>query len=123
MIKCLPGFPDNVIAVICQGHVTRADYETVLIPRVEQALEQYEKVRLYYQIDTDFSGFDPGAMWADTKVGMAHLHRWERMAVVTDVDWIKNAMKYFGFLFPVEMKTFPIAEIPMARDWILNGQD
>ncbi len=73
MIEALPNFPDNVIAFSCTGQVTRADYEEVLVPTVEAALQAHQKVRLYYQIGADFTGIDPGAMWEDFKVGVEHL--------------------------------------------------
>ena len=118
MIEVLPKFPDNVVAVACSGHVTRKDYETVLVPYVEDALKRHEKVRLYYQIASDFDAIDPGAVWEDFKVGMGHLLRWERIAVVTDVDWIRHTMRAFSFLVPGEMKLFSVAEMKTARDWI-----
>lgn len=37
-----------------------------------------------------FSGIDAGAAWEDTKIGVEHLTRWERIAVVTDFDWMKH---------------------------------
>jgi hypothetical protein len=119
MIETLSDFPDNVVALKCKGHVTTADYKDVLEPAVEKALGAHEKVRLYYQIDTDFSGIDPGAMWEDFRVGMGHLLRWERIAVVTDVDWIRHTMSAFSFLMPAELKVFPVAEASKARDWIV----
>ncbi len=118
MIETLDGFPQNVVAVACKGHVTRADYETVLIPTVEQALKQHDKIRLYYQIGTDFEGIDPGAVWEDFKVGMEHLSRWERAAVVTDVEWIGTTMKVFGFILPIEIRLFPLSQAAEARDWV-----
>ena len=39
-------------------------------------------------------------MWEDFKVGMAHLLRWERITVVTDVDWIRTTVRALGFLMP-----------------------
>src|SRR5208282_4161731 len=93
MIEALNGFPTKVLAFACKGHVTKRDYETVLIPAVEEALKQKSKVRLYYQIDPDFSGIEPGAVWDDFKVGMEHVLRWERIAVVTDVDWIRYTIR------------------------------
>ena len=39
VIEALKDFPDNVIAVACHGHVTKADYETVVIPDIEDKLE------------------------------------------------------------------------------------
>jgi hypothetical protein len=118
MIEALGNFPENVIAFACKGHVTRADYETILIPAVEKALGRHDKIRLYYQIDSEFEGIDPGAVWEDFKTGVEHLTRWERIAVVTDVDWIRHTMRIFSFLMPGEMKVFPTSEIATARDWI-----
>ena len=122
MIEALSGFPDDIVAVACKGHVTRHDYETVLIPTVEKALKQHDKVRLYYQIDTDFEGIDPGAVWEDFWVGVEHLTRWSRIAVVTDVDWIRHTMSVFSFLMPGDMKIFPTSEKAKARDWIVAGE-
>ena len=119
MIEQLHGFPDNVLAFLCQGHVTKQDYDTVLVPAVMRMLERHAKVRLYYEIAGDFSDIEPGAIWEDFKVGMEHLTRWERMAVVTDVDWIKHTMQFFGFMMPGEMKIFPRSEATQARAWIV----
>ena len=118
MIELHKDFPDNVIAVSCRGHITREDYDTVLIPEVEAKLATHPKLRLYYEIGSDFEGIDPGAIWSDFKVGMEHLTRWERMAVVTDVDWIKHTMRFFSFLVPGEMRFYPVAEAEEARRWI-----
>ncbi|MEZ5830527.1 MAG: STAS/SEC14 domain-containing protein [Dongiaceae bacterium] len=121
MIEKLEGFPSNVVAFACKGQVTQRDYERVLIPAVEQALKQHEKVRIYYQIGADFSGIDPGAMWQDFKVGMGHLLRWERIAVVTEVEWIRHTMNIFSFLVPGEVRTFHSDQAAEARDWIVGG--
>lgn len=118
MIEILPDFPESIVAFACKGHVTRRGYETVLVPHVEQALRRHKKIRLYYYIGSEFDGIDSGAVWEDFKVGMEHLLRWERVAVVTDVDWIRRTMKLFGFLIPGEMKVFPTSETSQARDWI-----
>ncbi len=119
MITSLTGFPDNIVALECKGHVTRRDYEAVLVPAVETALERHDKVRLYYLIGSDFAGFDPGAVWQDFKVGIEHLLRWERIAVVTDVGWIRHSIVAFGFLIPGDVRVFPTSDASGARDWIV----
>ncbi len=58
MIEPLKGFPANIVAFACRGHVTKSDYETVLIPTVEKTLQQHEKLRVYYEIGPDFPGID-----------------------------------------------------------------
>lgn len=120
MIETLPDFPDNIIAVACRGHVTASDYDTVLVPRVAQALKRHDTVRLYYQVGDDFAGIDPNAVWKDFKVGVEHLLRWERMAIVTDIEWIRHTMRAFSFLLPGEVKIFPTADISKAREWIIG---
>jgi SpoIIAA-like len=118
MIESLSGFPANIVALACHGHVTRKDYDTVLVPIVEKALKQHDKIRLYYQIGGDFEAIDPGAVWEDFKVGVEHLTRWERIAVVTDIAWIRHTMQAFTFLMPGEMRIFPTSDMAKARDWI-----
>lgn len=121
MIQALSGFPPMVMAFVCDGQVTRQDYETVLMPAVEHALTYHEKVRLYYQIDPGFSGMELGAMWDDFKVGMEHLFRWDRIAVVTDVEWIRYTFNAFSFVIPCTAKVFRPEETPAAKEWILEG--
>jgi SpoIIAA-like len=121
MIELLQGFPKSVVALKCRGHVTKADYESVLIPTVKKALKENDKVRLYYEIGHDFEGIDPGAVWEDFKVGMEHFTRWERIAVVTDVDWIKHTMGIFRFVMPGDMKVFPTTSAAEARAWIKSA--
>ena len=43
VIEVLKDFPDNVTAIVCHGHVTKSDYETVLIPDVEDRLKRHKK--------------------------------------------------------------------------------
>jgi hypothetical protein len=118
MIETLTGFPGNVVAFACHGKVTKQDYETVLVPRVERALDAHEKIRLYYETAADFGGIEAGAVWEDTKVGMSHLSRWERFAVVTDVEWIRHTVRLFSFLMPGELRVFSTRDAAEARAWI-----
>ena len=118
MIELISGFPDNVVAVSGKGRITKQDYDTVLVPAVEEALKAHDKVRLYYEIGPSFGGFDPAAAWEDFKVGMEHLTRWQRVAVVTDVDWIKHTMQLFSFIMPGDIRVFSMVEAELARAWL-----
>lgn len=118
MITQLTDFPDNVAAFRCTGQVTKEDYTKILAPAVLGKLQTHERVRVYYEIAEDFSGFDPAAMWEDFKVGVGHLTRWDKVAVVTDIDWIGNAARFFSFLIPATTRLFTLAESAQARAWI-----
>jgi SpoIIAA-like len=41
---------------------------------------------------------------------VVHLAGWERVAVVTDIDWIRLAINFFRFLVPGEIRIFPTSE-------------
>ena len=119
MIEIVSGFPDNVIAIVATGRVTRADYDQVLIPRVEAALKRHAKLRCYYELGAAYAGFDAGAIWEDFKLGIESLTRWERIAVVTDVPWIRHAVAATSFLIPAEIRLFAAAEADAARRWLV----
>ena len=57
-------------------------------------------------------------MWADAKVGLEHPSAWERIALVTDIDWLRSATHIFGFVMPGEVRVFTNAELPEAKKWV-----
>ncbi|MDE2030539.1 MAG: STAS/SEC14 domain-containing protein [Alphaproteobacteria bacterium] len=116
MLTLLEGFPSNILAVKASGTVTQKDYNEVLIPAADKLLAQEKKIRVYYELGKDFVAFDAGAMWEDCKLGFEYLTRWDRAAVVTDVEWIKWTMNAFRFLFPI--RVFSSTEAAQAQAWI-----
>ena len=64
---------------------------------------------------------EPGAVWEDFKIAVEHLSRWERVAVVTDVEWIRHAVNVVRFLMPGEVRLFATSEAATAREWIAAG--
>ncbi len=120
MIEMIPALPDNVVGFVAKGEVTREDYENTIDPAVERALEQHDKIRLLYVLGAGFTGCSPGAMWADGKIGMKHFTRWERMAVVTDKDWIRHTIESVGWLMPAKLRTFHVSEEADASEWVTS---
>lgn len=118
MIERIPDLPDHVLGFTAKGRVTAADYESVLIPAVEEALSRHLKVRLLYHLGGEFSGFEAGALWDDAKVGLRHLGAWERIALVSDVDWIRVAAKALGFAMPGQVRVFSNTELSAAKAWL-----
>ena len=118
MVKRIPDFPDNVLAFTAEGTVTVKDYESVIIPTVEAIFSRREKVRFLYHLGDMFTGFEAGAMWDDAKVGFKHLTGWEKMALVSDVDWIRAALKIFGLAIPGQVRVFRNSEFAEAKKWV-----
>jgi len=118
MIELIPSLPDNVIGFVAKGEVTKKDYVEVLEPAVEQTLKAHDKLRILYVLGKDFTGFSGGAMWEDGKVGMGHISRWEKIAVVSDEAWIRHAVNALGYMLPGKVRTFTVAEEADASEWI-----
>jgi hypothetical protein len=118
VIEPIPDLPENVVGFVAKGKLSSDDYEKVLIPAVERALEAHDKARLLYVLGGEFDGMTPGAMWDDTRVGVGTLTKWEKIAVVTDKDWIRHSVDIFGYLMPGDVKAFSTAEEAAARTWV-----
>ena len=118
MIKMISGLPDNALGFEFSGSVSQGDYETVLIPAVEAALVENEKVNLLCHIGPDFDKYELGAMWEDAKVGLEHVAVWQKIALVTDVEWVRISVKVFGFTIPAEVRLFDNDQFADAKMWI-----
>ena len=118
MIEQIEGLPAGTLGFCARGQVTAAEYERVLVPDVEAAFALNRKLRLLYVIGEDFTGFDPGAMWDDAKLGMRHVSGWDRVAMVTDVPWLRMTATAMGFVLPAEFRLFPLSALEAAKNWI-----
>lgn len=118
MIEVITDLPDRVLGLRASGEVTADDYKSVLVPAIEEKLTRHHRVRLLYVFGDEFKGYTGGAAWEDTKVGMKHLTSFERVAVVTDADWLENLIKAFGFAFPGEVRVFDNDDLDEARAWV-----
>ena len=106
------------IEVRLTGQVTKDDYDNVLVPAIESALKDHDGLRLLFLMGADFTGYDMGAMWADSKFGLTYWSGFERIAVATDTAWVSVAMRAFAPLMPCPLKVFPLAETDDARRWL-----
>jgi hypothetical protein len=116
MIRRLENMPDGVIGLEASGEVSGDDYRDVMVPALNGALES-GGVRLLYVVAED-TKFTAGAAFQDAKLGLGHLKGWERVAVVTDEDWLENSIKAFGWLMPGEVKVFDDDEVDEATAWL-----
>ena len=118
MIKQIEGLPAGTLGFRAHGQVSATDYERVVVPDVEAAFALNRKLRLLYVTADDFTGFDPGAMWNDAKMGARHFSGWDRVALVTDVPWLRGTATAFSFAIPAEFALFDGANLDEAIRWI-----
>ena len=116
MITELSGLPAGVTGFEISGRVAAEDFRDVVIPAVERAAASGE-VRFLIQIP-GFSGMSGEALWQDLKLGFEHLRTFKRIALVTDVEWIRHLTALFGWMTPGETRVFASAERDEALAWV-----
>jgi SpoIIAA-like len=121
MIERLPDMPPGTIGFRAKGEIEREDYDEVLVPELQRALDAGTGLRTLYVIE-DLEEIEPGALWADSKLGfdlgVRHHKAWVRSAIVTDIDWMARATKLFAWMIPGEARVFPLAELGEAKEWV-----
>jgi SpoIIAA-like len=85
-----------------------------MIQPIHATLERGEKLNIYFELADDFDGLDLGALLQDVKaagsVGLKHRSSWQRMALVTDKDWVRRGASAFDWLAPGELRLFELPE-------------
>ena len=87
---------------VAKGRVTNEDCDKVMKPLMETSLKRHHKVRFYYEIGCRF----PGAAWEDLSIGIEYIPQWERVAIVTDVGWVRHTVNALHFLIHGEVRVF-----------------
>lgn len=118
MIEEISGLPEGTLGFRVHGNVTGDDYDNVLTPAIDRAIEQYDRIRLLAQIGPGFERFTLDAAWDDAKLGLRHWNGFARVAVVTDVGWIETMIKAMGFMMPCPMQVFELDEVDAAVRWL-----
>jgi len=116
MIEVIDGLPDNVLGIVVRGRVTKQDRTEVLLPALEEKLEWHHKLRLYYEVRSRY----PGAGWEELSPTM-HGPIWERVAVVSDVAWVRHMVQALRLLIPSEIRVFGSTETPDGLAWITGA--
>jgi hypothetical protein len=114
MLELIEGLPGNVVGIAVSGRLTMQDCQDVLVPAMQKSLKRHEKIRLYYELNSRF----PGAAWDDLELGLEDLSRCERVAIVTDIGWVRLTVKALRFLIPSEIRVFPTVQADEGRAWI-----
>lgn len=119
MIERLEHLPPGIDGLRVSGTVSEQDYETVVAPLLEQAAREQRRVRLLYQVAADLQGFTLAGAWADTRLGLRHLDVLERVALVSDVRWMRALTQLLGAALPCPMAAFSNAQWTEALSWLV----
>ncbi|WP_171130202.1 STAS/SEC14 domain-containing protein [Ruegeria sp. HKCCA5014] len=118
MISIQVNSDGSIIEAELSGEVTSADYSSKLVPAIETALADNDAVRLLVIVTPEFKGYDLGAAWSDTKLGLSHWRGFDRLAVVADQGWVQTSVRLAAPILPCPVHIFSLEELEEARRWI-----
>jgi len=114
MLELIEGLPGNIVGIAVSGRLTMQDCRDVLVPAMEKSLRRHDKIRLYYELNSRF----PGAAWDEIDLGLEHASCCERVAIVTDIGWVRLTVKAVPMAIPSKIRVFPTILAEEGRAWI-----
>lgn len=118
MIEKLNDVPDYVAGFKASGKVTKDDYENVIIPSLEKILKEHGHIHFLLVLDTEVGNFTAGAWMNDALIGIKHLSKWKKMAIVSDQKGVEKITDIISPIMPGESKGFPLADLEAAKNWV-----
>ncbi|KUF10123.1 STAS/SEC14 domain-containing protein [Pseudoponticoccus marisrubri] len=117
MIEISPMPAPSSYEVRLSGRIREDDYEDVLIPALDRAIEEHEHIRVLV-ILADDAEFSVGAMLDDAEFGLRHWRGFDRAAVVGRNGWMMRLVRGFAPLMPCPVQTFGPDQADEARRWL-----
>jgi len=118
MLRRINDMPTGTIGFEAIGEVEDDDWERSVEPVLRSEIAHGRKVRLLYLLGTEARDVEGDALKADTGFRARHATSFERVAVVSDEDWIRPALRGLSVLLPGKAKGFRVRELPEAKTWL-----
>ncbi|HTZ14320.1 MAG TPA: STAS/SEC14 domain-containing protein [Mycobacterium sp.] len=118
MLTELVDVPAGVHAIEATDVVTSDDYAQVFAPLVDRLAREGQRLRLLYQFGPGFARLTPGALWADSLLGVRYLPLLDGCALVSDIDWIREPGRGIAAWVPCPMRVYADEQRDEAAAWL-----
>jgi hypothetical protein len=123
MLRRMMDMPAGTIGFEAIGEVEDDDWEQAVEPILRGEMASGQKLRLLYLLGPEAREIEGDAMAADTGFRARHATSFERVAVVSDEDWMRPALRTLSFLLPGKARGFGVHDLAAAKSWLAEGLD
>jgi SpoIIAA-like len=123
MLRRMMDVPLGTIGFEAVGEVEDDDWEGTVEPVLRQEIAEGRKLRLLYVLGPRTREVEGDAVKADMGFRARHASSFERIAVVSDDDWVRPALGALSFLLPGKAKGFRVHELAHAKVWLAADPD
>ena len=120
MLRHSTDMPAGTLGFEAVGDVDDDDWEDTVEPVLRREIAAGRKLRLLYLATGDV---DSDAMKADLEFRARHASSFDRVAVVSDEDWLPPALRVLSFLVPGKARGFRTRELEAAKTWLASDSD
>lgn len=123
MLRRMTDMPAGTIGFEAIGEVEDDDWEETVEPVLRREIAEGRDLRLLYLLGPETKEVEGDAMKADTSFRARHATAFERVAVVSDEDWMRPALRALSFLLPGKAKGFRVRDLADAKTWLAEEHD
>lgn len=123
MLRRITYMPDGTIGFEAVGEVEDDDWESTVEPVLRAEIAEGRKVRLLYVLGAEAREIERDAVKADAGFRARHALSFDRVAVVSDEDWLRPGLRALSFLLPGKAKGFRVRDLEEAKAWLAAEPD
>lgn len=120
MIKVIKDAPKNVAAFVASGEVTKEDFD-IVFKHVQKLINQEGELNYLLKLKTDTSNFTVGAWLEDMLLGIKHLTKWNRCAIVSDKKTVHDVTALADKVTIGDFQAFSHKHYEEALNWVSTG--
>jgi hypothetical protein len=122
MLKRIEDMPAGTVGFEAHGEVEDDDWEEVVEPALREELARGGKLRVLYLLGVNAGEVEGDAIEAGAGFRARHATSFDRVAVVSDEDWLRPALKALSLLLPGRTKAFRVADLTGAKAWLSEAE-
>lgn len=123
MLRRISDMPLGTIGFEAVGEVEDDDWEEAVEPVLRREIADGHKVKLLYLLGPETRDVEGDAMAADAGFRARHATSFDRVAVVSDEDWMRPALRALSFLLPGKARGFRVRDLAAAKAWLAEDLD
>jgi SpoIIAA-like len=123
MLKQMPDMPAGTLGFEAVGEVDDDDFEDTVEPVLRREIAAGRAIRMLYLLGPELLEYGGDALADEVKFAARHAGSYERVAVVSDQDWLRPALRVLSALVPGQLRAFPLAELPQAKEWVAGSPE
>jgi hypothetical protein len=118
MLRRMRDMPAGTVGFEAIGKVEDDDFEHSVEPVLRGEIAAGRQIRLLYLLGTEMGEYEGDTLTEEMQFAVRHPSAYERVAVVSDEDWLRPALRVPSVLVPGQLRGYPVAQLPRAREWL-----